>query len=721
MGRYAFQNNDLFTGTNSLSPYLGFNTGQLNRNQNFNLTVTRAFSPRLFSESRVVLNRLLNSQPLGAAPANTPCWQYRYFNALPTGAITFPGYLPNSCGFAPIPVNGAQNIYQVYEGVSLFWGRHTIKAGGQYLHLRDNRTFGAFQNAYFRTDTMQGMLNGNVDFIRVAIDPNLNTPGGVYNPAVDGPFHSPSFTRHFRYNEIAAYVEDSFKIMPRLTLTAGARWEYFGVPHSPESERFLDANLLLPNDSSLTPFDRVSAAIFLPTDQFYRPDYTNVAPRVGFAWDVFGSGRTVLRGGYGLFYDRLFGNATFNVFQNPPNYDLLELASPPSLPIRANQFDTLNARGALTLTSSARALDNDLRTAYIAQFNATLEQDLGKGFTGSISYLGANGIKLYSLNDLNPIGSCLLLQRIDPTFTCNPASGDNTSRLNQSGLTGLNLRSNDGLSRYHAMTAEIRAERLGVSGLFLKANYTWSHSIDNASSFFADSPLEGAFGFGFRNPYNPAFDRANSTNDIRHRATISGFWELPFGKGMNGGIGQALQGWSMAGILQAQTGGAFTVYDGGDSSCFSSATNFCYPILIGPIPERTTDVIDPTLPNTFNLYSGLASALSTVNDFCASSPTCTARVYNLQTDMLSPRNLFRTPGYWTFDFGLYKSFRLPREGMNLQFRSEFYNFFNHSNLFVNPGTNLFTGTDTPVTANKGIFPSGGKERRNIQLALRLTF
>jgi hypothetical protein len=315
----------------------------------------------------------------------------------------------------------------------------------------------------------------------------------------------------------------------------------------------------------------------------------------------------------------------------------------------------------------------------------------------------------------------LLLQQIDPTFPCSPAAGDSSSRLNQNGLTGLNRRSNEGLSRYHAMTAEIISQRLSsVTGLLFKANYTWSHSIDNASSFFGDSPFEGAFGFGFRSPYNPALDRASSTFDIRHRATISGVWELPFGKGLNGRVGRAFQGWSMAGILQAQTGGAFTVYDGGDSSCGSSATNFCHPVIIGPLPERVA-VVDINNPNTFNLYSGLASALSTLNDFCAGSPTCTARVANLQPELLSPRNLFRTPGFWTFDFGLYKSFSLPREGMNLQVRSEFFNFFNHSNVFVNPGTNLFTGSDAPVTANKGVFPGGGKERRNIQLGLRLTF
>jgi hypothetical protein len=722
-GRYSFQDSNQFAGTVSLSPYQGFNTGQKNRNQSVNLTLTHAFSPRIFSESRVAYNRFFSLQPLGAQPATTPCLQYQFFNAVPTGAIVFPGYAPDACGSSALPLGGPQNVYQVYEGVTLSWGRHTIKAGGQYLHLRDNRTFGANQSAFFQTSTMQGILNGTVDNISVAIDPNNKVPGNIYDTTVDGPFRSPSFTRHFRQNELAFYGEDTFKIRPRLTLTAGVRWEYFGVPHSPESERFLDSNLFLADLPGLTVFDQVSLATFQQTDRFYRPDYRNFAPRIGFAYDIFGNGRTIFRGGYGLFYDRNFGNAVFNVFQNPPNYIVLQLQSPPSLPIMPNQFNTLGAAGqSLTLSGSARMLDNNLRTAYSAQFNASLERDLGKGVTGSISYLGANGIKLYSLNNLNQIGSCLLLQRIDPTFPCSPGAGDGTSRLNQTGLTNINRRGNEGLSRYHGMTAEIRAGRLGVTGLSFSGAYTWSHSIDNSSSFFADSPLEGSLGFfGFRDPYNPALDRANSTNDIRNRVTLSGVWELPYGKGVNGVKGQALQGWSMTGILQAQTGGAFTVYDNSISSCTDSQGNFCYPVIIGAVPDRMVSASDSGLPNTFNLYTGLQNTFTTLNNFCGGDASCTSRVANLQPEILSPRNLFRTPGYYTVDFGLQKSIKLPREGTNLQFRSEFFNFFNHSNVFVNPGTNQFNGNNTLVTANKGLLPGGGKERRNIQLALRLTF
>ena len=208
------------------------------------------------------------------------------------------------------------------------------------------------------------MINGGVDLIRAAIDPNNKVPGDIYNTAINGPFRFPSFTRHFRYNELAFYGEDSIKLTPRFTLTAGLRWEYFGVLHSPENERFLDANLYLNevggDASNKTIFEQVRDARFRQTDQFYRPDYNDFSPRIGFAWDIFGNGRTVFRGGYGLFYERNFGNAVFNAIQNPPNYAVVNLTPPPALPIMPNQFDTIIAAGGSTpITSSARMLDNE--------------------------------------------------------------------------------------------------------------------------------------------------------------------------------------------------------------------------------------------------------------------------------------------------------------------------------------------------------------------------
>ncbi len=731
-GRYAYENSLQPAGTVSLSPYKGFDTGQRNRNQNLNLTLTHVFSPTLSSETRVIYNRVFTSQPLGKAPATTPCWQYDLNGNTATGdLITFPGYVPSVCAFAGIPFGGPQNIYQGFEGVTLVKGKHTIKAGGQYLHLRDNRTFGAFENGFFDTFSMQGMLDGLVDFIFQAVDPKGKVPGDVYNPAVDGPFGFPSFTRHFHYNEWAGYVEDSYKVNRKVTLNLGLRYEYFGVLHSTGSEKPLDANFYLNQvgvATGKTLPEQIRDGRFRRTTQFYRPDYKNFAPRVGFAYDIFGTGRTVLRAGFGIFYDRNFGNAVFNVIQNPPNYAVIAPDTGAGAPIFPNQFDTINSLGStLTISSSSRMLNNDLRTAYNAQWNVTLEHDLfGKGIILSGSYVGANGYRLYSLNNLNQRGSCLLL----PTSPCNPALG-RTSRLNQTGVTGLNRRGNEGLSRYKALQFEVRTRRLANTGLQLNGTYTESRSRDNESSFFGDSPFEANFGFGFSNPFNPKRDLGPSTNDIRHRGTISGIWEIPFAKSTKGFARQALGGWTLNAIFAAQSGGAFTVYDGSTSQCQRSGTNFCFPIQVGAIPSITNTPV-PGSPNRVVLYNLSGGVSQSQNAFCgggtsAATIACTARlaVGLAGSEKLELRNQFRTPGAWNLDFSVLKNFNLPREGMALQLRGEFFNVFNHSNLYAIAGTNETTGGGQ-VRAARGCFPSsgacqGGKERRNIQLGVRLTW
>jgi hypothetical protein len=363
-------------------------------------------------------------------------------------------------------------------------------------------------------------------------------------------------------------------------------------------------------------------------------------------------------------------------------------------------------------------MNPDMDTAYSPQWNVTLEHDIaGKGVIGSISYVGANGIKLYSLNNLNQRGSCLLAPDINPT--CVP-DGSRTSRLNQTGLTGMNRRGNEGLSRYNGMILSLRAPRLGNTGLSLSTSYGWSHNIDNESSFFADSPFEANYGFGFRNGFTPAMDRASSTNDIRHRYSVGWDWQIPAARHMGGVGGQTLGGWSVSGVFAAQTGGAFSVYDGStDSQCNSDGTNFCYPLLVGSVPTMSATPV-PDAPNSFALYN-IGSTFQTQQAYCAGDLACTAELNILHPDLLSPRNLFRTPGIYNWDLGLLKDFKLPREGMKVQFRAEFFNILNHSNLYAYPGTNVYAGSDSTVVAKRGLPAGGGAERRNIQLALRFVW
>jgi hypothetical protein len=671
-------------------------------------------------------------------------FQYGRNTATPTGdPIVFPGYLPNLCGAFSIPSGGPQNTYSAYTGFTLSRGKHTLKWGAYMSHLRDNHTFGALANANGAIGTPQNLLDGLVDgTFQVAIDPKGKFPGDLYNQTVDGAFGPPSFTRHFRYNEVAFYGEDSIKITPRLALTLGLRWEYFGVLHSPGPERFLDANLFLDmvgqTGESKTIFEQIRDARFARTNNLFQQDWNNFAPRLGIAYDLFGNGRTVFRGGYGIYYDKNFGNALFNVIQNFPNYAVLTLQPPfpvgASAPLNVDQYVTLGnlaGPGNFALTGSARMLNREMVTAYSAQWNATIEHDMfGKGVIASLSYVGANGYQLYSLNNLNQRGSCLLL----PTPCANAGAG--SARLNTTSLTGMNRRGNEGFSRYNGMNVEVRTRGIARTGLTLSGTYTWAHSIDNASSFFNDSVFDVSGNFGFKDPFNPGLDKANSSNDIRHRFAGSWNWELPWGKNLSGVARQALGGWGLSGTYLAQTGGTFSVYDfffNFSSQCGLSFTNACYPVMSGTLPAMDGQTSLAGSPNTFLLYD-VSRTFTTQGDYCANDANpldCTARLYLLTPELLSPRNLFRLPGFWNWDMAVLKDFPLSsiREGMKLQFRAEFFNLPNHSNLYGDPNTNfIFDGGDpinNPqlVTAKRGNRPGQvfgvAQDRRNIQLALRL--
>jgi hypothetical protein len=361
--RYAYSDLQQPVGAGSSSAYPIYNTPASQRNQNFTLALNHVFSPSLFGELRATYNRVNTDTPLGEAPGTAPCWQYAFGGPTPTAdSITFPGYVPTVCAFASVGAGGPQNVYQFQGSVTKSRGRHTFKFGGSYFHMRFNYHFGAFENGYYESESMQDMLNGQVDVLFQALDPRGHVPGDTYDTSVDGPFQFPQFGRHYHYNEFAFYGEDSYKMTNRLTLSYGLRWEYFGVPHSPSGEQALDANLYLNaiggHDSNI--YEQIRDARFRRTNQFYRPDYGDFGPRVGIAYDLSGHGTTVLRAGYGLYFDRNFGNATFNAIQNPPNYAVLSSTTVDTfgvpLTIAPNEFDMINAvGGSFRVSSSAHA------------------------------------------------------------------------------------------------------------------------------------------------------------------------------------------------------------------------------------------------------------------------------------------------------------------------------------------------------------------------------
>jgi outer membrane receptor protein involved in Fe transport len=243
-GRYALYSENDFPGSVDFSPYAGYDTGQKSYNNNLMLNLTHVFTPNFVSQTKLVYNRLNNLQPLGTNPVGPTL----YYGAsgvpsIGSSALIGPGYSEYTPGNA-IPFGGPQNLYQIYQDISWTKGKHQFRFGGQYIQTRDNRTFGAYEEAVEALNqagdyatSVDNLVAGQLGLFESAIDPQGKYPCVRYQAPTPGcevttPVSSPSFSRNNRYNDGAWYVQDSWKLSPRLTLNLGVRWEYDGLQHN---------------------------------------------------------------------------------------------------------------------------------------------------------------------------------------------------------------------------------------------------------------------------------------------------------------------------------------------------------------------------------------------------------------------------------------------------------------------------------------------------------
>jgi hypothetical protein len=738
--RYASYSENDFAGTVNSSPYAGYSTGQTTFDQNIEASVNHIFAPTLFNSGKLVYNRLNGPvQPLGTAPIGPTL----YTTATTTGTVggfplVFPGYSEETPGNS-IPFGGPQNLYQGYDDISWTKGRHQFKFGGQFIQIRDNRTYGAYENAVeaLGTNVSTGLANltsGNIYEFEGAVNPqgkypcltNPTTGAAVVTPActLTLPVGPPSFARNYRYNDGALYAQDTWKAAPRLTVNLGLRWEYYGVQHNAPNTA-LDSNFVF--GSGATVFDQIrNGTVQLAQNGgvFWKPDYKNFAPRVGFAWDVLGDGSTSLRGGYSIGYERNFGNVTFNAIQNPPNYAVVQLVAGtdiPSMPVYTNNAGPLQGTGTKALPSvSQRAINQDMKTAYAETWDFGIDRRITKGSLVSAFYSGSHGVHLYDISNINPAGG-------GGDFLGDARA---SNRLNF-GYSNMNYRSDEGYSFYDALNLKYAATNIGNKGLGVTMNYTWSHSLDNLSSTFSETygGLSGAYYLGYLDAFNPRLDYGNSDFDIRHRFVVSGSWELPWLKGSgNKFVRGVLGGWVASGILNIRSGQPFTIFD-----CNNASSTAC-PLYIPNAPVASTGSSVPSAdgPNIFNyitLPHNSAGVISNQGD-SLSLPNCKGLdhvgcSYTTSGLAYPERNQFLGPGFWNLDALFQKNVRL-KERTTLQFRAEMYNMLNHSNQYIS-GLNLdVSSMPSPYvqTEKGGVDGYAGTpvdERRNIQFGMRLTF
>lgn len=562
------------------------------------------------------------------------------------------------------PLNQYRTTYQISDTANWTRGNHSFTFGGD---LRQEYTD---QSQTFQTD-------GNVTFGSGYTGNNLGDfitgrPTTINQQTYNG--GKPS-----RFSP-DIFVNDDWKIAPRLTLTLGARWEPFRPLHDrlgrvvqfrPGQKSTLFANAptgyVAPGDAGV------------PTDT-YSGKWNVFSPRVGFAWDIFGDARTSLRGGIGIYNGNIRTQALNNNSTNIPYAQNVNISSPtgglaapyqdlgytpfPYTPPSPSQYGTFVFPARLSVND----FDPRFRQSRVLQWNMNLQQQLPWQMLTTIAYVGSNGEHLFTLGEANPAVYA-------------PTGTTDARRVYAPSFSSITRMYADGHSNYHSLQGTIN-KRI-AHGFSILANYTWSKSLDNGSG---DANA-------YFNPFNHAASRGPSDYDLRHVFVTSALWNIPGPKPSSRLLYLAAGGWSLQGIFRAYSGNNFTILSGADNSKSGVALD------------------QANVVKTITYYRGAPKSQFTSATGLGYFDKSAFVTNPAGTFGNAGRNTMTGPGFQKIDFSVQKEL-INVEKFKVILRGEAFNLFNHTNL-NNPGATFSAATFGRIT-------SAG-DSRVLQLAGRIEF
>ncbi|MGB6386703.1 MAG: TonB-dependent receptor [Terriglobales bacterium] len=692
--------------------------------------------------------------------------------------------------------------YSYGDMVSISHGNHNFKIGADLRRNLENSIFNVARpnyyfndSLYFAADSPGGEAAGVNPDLCTAVPCTNATLNSTPNPELD------SNERHWRNWEVGAYLQDDWKATKRLTLNLGLRWDFykrhteednlattfkFG-PGSTLAEQVANANAELGtpgcDPATIIPGTQTLAGVCGPGGFAAAPNlgpnqFHDFGPRVGFAWDVFGDGKTSLRGGYGISYEGTLYNPLSNSRWNLPYYSFNAVGPIEGIPgvivygptASCTSAGCTPSGAAPTFTGAGNATNpgqgvgaqaqgnisgwaatnidaalltgivppQGLKDPYVHNFFFGIQREVAPKTVVEANYVGTAGHRLFRSQQLNrqiggelPVGSCVT----------------NNFGNNVCGLTGGVPNTNYGVLRewQNANNSNYSGLQLSVKkqmshGLTANANYTYSHSIDNGSSWHdsATSAAGGAGGDGYStDTNNPGLDRGNSVYDTRHRLVLNYVYQLP-GQNFRGPVRAVLGGWSLNGIWAFQSGPHWSPYTRltganltGDCSQAGINAGNCVNTggewtLDGQFPgvdrpDSSVQHVTPSRSNwengwapggNFSFFSNTAPASFSGPGLPTLSAPCLACVGNLG------RNNFVGPGIWTADMTLAKVFTLT-ERFNLKFEAAAFNIFNRANFILSNGSafSQHNSLDDPLFGEAG----GTLNARNLQVGLKLSF
>jgi hypothetical protein len=570
----------------------------------------------------------------------------------------FNGAIENlgASGFS-LPRGRLSETFQTLDNFTWNRGRHTVKFGGEY-HRYDIQSF-----------------NDNLE--RGILDVNTATITG--DPVIDNliPFYQGNFftsadagnTHRFTFNNgLSFFAQDDIRVRPNFTLNLGLRWEYFGPlseKHNLLSNFDASGNLVLVGSSTLP--------------RLYNRDLNNFGPRIGFSWNALRN--TVLRAGYGLYYDYLPQNNLIANFTTSAGVATNPIGPPSSFVggLNFNQSGFTNPSpnnpifSGFSAPQSIFITDRNLRTPYVGNWNLNIQQQLSGTAAFEIGYVGSKGTKLSRLYDANQARTNAAFNAVD-------------------------IFSDGANSTYHALQTTVRLQTWHrLSGF---STYTWSKSLDGASDGINFNFANAAFP---QDSTNLKAEKGPSTFDTRHRWTSALNYQAPVIPHLPKLLAD---GWQLNTILTVQSGRPINIVTS------NGGVNFNFVQRPDVVPGQP--FIRPRWTPTTGYLNPLAFA----------NPAITPQDPNGFFGNLG-RDQVYGPGFWDTDFSLSKIFAV-REQLSLQFRAEFFNIFNHPNFalptnVVNIGASnagLITQTPDVAQGNPGL---GGGGPRVMQFGLRLQF
>lgn len=653
----------------------------------------------------------------------------------------FPFYIfPQELGGFNWPkVQGPDTRFQFIDHISYIMGKHAIKFGGELHH--DAFSGGAYGGSRGRIKFVGGSFEGGNSSGIEDYFAGLPTNGTLL---VGDP------TRHIHNWGYAGFVQDDYRITPTVTINVGLRYEVNTVIKE-------EHNLLGNFDPTKGMVQVGQAGVSGP----YNPDRNNFAPRFGFAWDISGNGRTVLRAGGGVMYETvnwesfLALNNSLGLATVPTGaqIDAAGTTSGGSIATAVAFFpgSSLNWNGTLFPGNNTvdcdpvtggpctiMGVDRNLKTPYVSNWTVNLQHSFTPNLVLEVAYVGNHGSSLVGIRDIN---------QVDPNSAAEIACG----HCEQAGrplngqfpyLAQVFQMGNIYRSNYNGLQTTLTSRN--YHGLSMVAGYTYSHALDQVGANWD-------FGAGLGLPTDstqPGREYASSDFDIRHRLTVSANYLIPGRKG----FAQMLEGWQLNSIISLYGAQPWGVMDAGTDVSLTGELNDRWNFYGNPKDFKSTPTGipffagsgDPTNPTTNGTCNGQALALDGgVVGGPTSGELATFGCYaNGKSFMIPPtpgtfgtmgRNIFRDTGFRNVDLSLAKNFKWG-ERFGAQFRAEFFNIFNHPN-FANPfgGQNGYAHNDpsggggffgcgcaTPdVAAANPVIGSGGS--RAIQLGLKLTF